>query len=76
MFGLESFFITGFFKLCLGVTGIIMGRLTILFMDREIEKSNSLFAIWVKEDACNQSKGIFYGARYIAIAIIICGALS
>ena len=76
MFGLEEFMVSGFFKLCLGVTGIVMARLTLLWMDKTIHKSHSKFAVFIEETADPLTKGIYYGARFIAIAIIIGSALS
>lgn len=75
MLGFETFIITGLFKLMLGVIGIIMGRFTLKLMDAHIDSGQSNFAIWLNNEATNTAKGVYYGARFIAVAIIIGSAI-
>ena len=72
---LEQFIINGAFKMCLLVSAIFAARFTVLWMDKHIEHGKSEFAKWLN-GADNLTKGIYYGARWIGVAIIAMGAIS
>lgn len=74
MFGLEGIIVTGLFKIFLAIFGILAGRLTLKWMDKHIEHSTSPFAKWLN-DADDAAKGLYYGARIIAVCIVIAGAI-
>ena len=65
MFGLENVLIQGLFKLVLAVLGIIIGRYTLLWMDK-----NESFNKWL-ENTDPQAQSIYRAGRFIAVAIII-----
>ena len=75
MFGFEGVLVTGLFKLFLAIVGVVSARLTLFWMDRYVEKSNSTFSVWIKS-APGQSKAIYYAGRFIAVAIIVGSAIS
>jgi len=75
MFGLESILIQGAFKLTLAITAILAARITVLWMDKHIERGESKFAQWLNK-ADDLTRGIYYGARWIGAAIIVAGAVS
>lgn len=69
MFGLESVLIQGLFKLTLAVFGIVIGRLTLLWMDK-----NEKFTAWL-DNTDPMVQAIYKAGRFIAIAIIIGAAI-
>jgi len=76
MLGLESFIVQGAFKVCLAVTAIIFARMTVLWMDKHIEQGRSHFARWLNNERNGIARGIYYGSRWIGVAIIVAGAVS
>jgi len=75
MFGLESILIQGTFKVALAVTAILAARITVLWMDKHIAQGESHFAKWIAK-ADDLTRGIYYGARWVGVAIIVAGAVS
>lgn len=69
MFGLESILIQGVFKLTLALFGIIIGRFTLLWMDK-----NEKFAAWL-DDTDPMVQAVYKSGRFIAVAIIIGAAI-
>jgi hypothetical protein len=74
MFGLESILIQGAFKVALAVTAILAARITVLWMDKHLARGESNFAHWLN-NADDLTKGIYYGARWVGVAIIVAGAV-
>lgn len=70
-----TFMITGAYKVCLLVTAIFAARFTVRWMDKHIEKDSSDFATWLN-NANDLSKGIYYGARWVGVALIAGYAVS
>lgn len=75
MIGLYEFMVSGAFKVCLAVTAILAARFTVLWMDRHVDRGESAFAVWLT-DADDLTRGIYYGARWVGVAIIVAGAVS
>lgn len=75
MFGLEGVLITGLFKIFFAIVGVGAWRLTLIWMDRYNEKSNSEFAIWLRK-ANDEKKALYYAGRNIAVALVIASAIS
>lgn len=71
----EGMILQGLFKIFLAIFGILAGRLTLTWMDKTVDNSESNFSTWLR-NANDQTKGIYYGARIIAICIVIAGAIS
>jgi hypothetical protein len=69
MFGLESVLIQGLFKLTLALFGIVIGRFTLLWMDKN-EKFNS----WL-DNTDPMAQAVYRAGRFIAVAIIIGAAI-
>jgi hypothetical protein len=69
MFGLESVLIQGLFKLTLALFGIVIGRFTLLWMDKN-EKFNS----WL-DNTDPMAQSVYKAGRFIAVAIIIGAAI-
>tara|TARA_R110000744_G_scaffold147612_7_gene260592 strand:+ start:5649 stop:5879 length:231 start_codon:yes stop_codon:yes gene_type:complete len=76
MFGLYEFMISGAFKVSLAIMAIIAARLTVLWMDKHVNKGESNFAIWINNEKNGTAKAIYYGARWVGVAIIVAGAVS
>ena len=74
MFGLEEIIVQGGFKVALAVTAIFAARFTVLWMDSHVDKGESRFAQWLNS-ADDLTKGIYYGSRWIGVAIICAGAV-
>lgn len=73
MMGYEAVIIQGLFKIALALIGIIMGRATLLWFDYWLVGSK--FTNWL-DKASDIAKGVYYGARFIGVAIIIGCAIS
>lgn len=71
---LETAIAQGLFKIFLALVGIGFGRLTLFWMDNLIEKRETNFSNWIKQ-AGDNAKALYYGLRFIAVAIIIGCAL-
>jgi hypothetical protein len=69
MFGIESVLIQGLFKLTLAVFGIVIGRFTLLWMDK-----NERFTSWL-DNTDPMVQAIYKSGRFIAVAIIIAAAI-
>lgn len=76
---IESAILQGLFKLCLLIVGLVAARITLMWLDRAIEKSflqsgRSRFQDWYAR-ASSQEKGIYYAARiaavFIAVALVV-----
>lgn len=74
MFGLESIIVQGGFKVALAITAILAARFTVLWMDNHVDRNESRFAQWLNQ-ADNLTRGIYYGSRWIGVAIIVAGAV-
>jgi len=68
--GLLSVLVSGLFKLTLAIIGIIAARLTLFWMDKYLENTQTSFAIWLRQ-ASDLSRAIYHAGRFIAVAIII-----
>ncbi len=73
--GLYEFMFQGGFKVALAVTAIFAARFTVLWMDNHVDRGESKFAQWLNK-ANDLTKGIYYGARWIGVAIIVGSAVS
>jgi hypothetical protein len=69
MFGLESVVIQGLFKLTLAVFGVVIGRFTLLWMDK-----NEKFTLWL-DGTDPMVQAVYKSGRFIAVAIIIGAAI-
>ena len=70
---LEAAFLQGTFKLVLALIGFLMARICLYWMDKHFVPQK--FILWL-EEADDISKAVYYGARIIAIALLIGLALS
>ncbi len=71
---LETAIAQGLFKICLALVGIGFGRLALFWMDNLIEKQETTFSNWIKQ-AGDNAKALYFGMRFLAIAIILGCAL-
>lgn len=72
---LDSAIAQGLFKLLLGVTGIILGRVTLMWMDLYVNKNVSNFSTWLGK-ADDHAKALYYAGRLIFVGLIIGAAIS
>ena len=70
---LEAAILQGSFKLVLALIGFTMARICLYWMDKFLVPEK--FTLWL-ENANDNAKAIYYGARIIAIALLIGLALS
>lgn len=70
---LEAAFLQGSFKLVLALIGFLMARICLYWMDKHFVPKK--FTLWL-EEANDISKAVYFGARIIAIALLIGLALS
>ena len=70
----ETVLMQGGFKLALALAGIIMGRLSLVWMDQATHKSQSHFGKWITE-ADDQSSAIYYAGRLIFVGLIVGAAI-
>ena len=70
---LEVALLQGSFKLILALIGFVMARLCLYWMDKHFLSEN--FISWL-EETNDISKAVYYGARIIAVALLIGLALS
>ena len=70
---LEAAILQGSFKLVLALVGFIMARICLYWMDKYLVPQK--FTLWL-ENADDFSKAVYFGARIIAIALLIGLALS
>jgi len=78
---IESAIAQGIFKIFLAIIGILAGRLSLLWMDRAVQKSlddndNETYFKAFMESSDSEDLAKYYGARLIFVAIIIAGAIS
>lgn len=65
----------GLFKIALGIVGVVMGRMTLKWMDVVIDSSDSEFSKWL-ENADGLSKAVYYAGRLLFVGIIVGSAIS
>lgn len=77
MFGIGAMFETaileGLFKLSLALLGLILARLLLIWMDRNLVSNQ--FREWL-EKANDQARATYYSGRLIAVCLLVGLALS
>ena len=70
---LETAILQGLFKLTLAIIGFLMARICLYWMDKYFVPQK--FTLWM-DNANDNAKAIYFGARIIAVALLIGLALS
>ena len=71
---MEMALIQGVFKILLALSGIVLGRLTLMWMD-ENGSTESTFGAWLSQ-ADDTAKAIYYAGRLVFAGLIVGAALS
>ena len=69
---IEQALAQGVFKLCLAVIAVMVSLALLRWMDRRLSKlqPGSFFSRW-RENASSEALGVYYGARVIAVCLLV-----